>query len=176
MWEAVHAAWSLEDTLADTHRWKTIYLWGMQEEIPAGMAPPETCTHPQWSQTLCLWPVWERVQSVFQSKETFPHSFSWEGKKKCSDAGLQLALSHPLCWIVHWNMTLASHSDWKNWGQDFVEVSAEECAWPRNGELMEEWRKLPWGMFSVFLLDFWNEDYVCEACNKCEVNKKRHDF
>jgi len=26
------------------------------------------------------------------------------------------------------------------------------------------------------LLDFWNEDYVCEACNKCEVNKKRHDF
>jgi len=41
-------------------------------------------------------------------------------------------------------MTLASQSDWKYWGQDFVEVSAEESAWPRNGELMEEWRKLPW--------------------------------
>ena len=63
-------------------------------------------------------------------------------------------------------MTLASHSDWKNWGQDFVEVIAEKGAWPRSGELMEEWRKLPWGMFIVFLLEFWNEDYICEACNK----------
>ena len=31
-------------------------------------------------------------------------------------------------------------------------------------------------MFVVFLLEFWNESYICEACNKREVNKKCHDF
>jgi hypothetical protein len=38
-------------------------------------------------------------------------------------------------------MKVACHSNWKNRGQDFVAVSAEEDSWTRNEEVMKDWRK-----------------------------------